>query len=439
MRPVRQRMRSGGSAADLGAVAGSESSHDGVVASGRRASRPSRLQRVPLIGNDLGLGHNARFIFLAMLFNEASFGFYQNLFPLYVEGLGASPGLVGLVIGLQGAVRLIFLAPAGMLADRIPLRRLIVGARTITIFGVLLYFLAQTWWHLIPAMLVMAAGNVCWPAVSKVVADSTTDRTRTRAFTLVYTVGPSFALIISPAIGGFMADWINLRSVFLAAAICQVIAVILFARIRPKEEAPHERREPVGYRQALGYGPVLVLCLLQFSLLFSLTIGFALAPNYLEDVKGLSIGTIGRFGSLIAVCSVLIGILVAKVKYFANPMNALFLAIALCPLAYLLLLNGGLTWHFALAYFLRGGYMVGWGLFYPAIGEVTPERLRTRAFALTELLGGFGFALAPFVAGALYSVDPALPIYVSLMLSIPMLAAIWLVRRYVAGHRIGTT
>jgi predicted MFS family arabinose efflux permease len=255
----------------------------------------------------------------------------------------------------------------------------------------------------------------------------------------VYTVGPSIALIISPAIGGFMADWISLRSVFLAAAVCQIVAVFFFARIRPREEAPrHERPAPASYRQALGYRPIAVLCLLQFTILLTLTIGFALSPNYLEDVKGLSVGTIGRFGSLIAVCSVLIGILVAKVRYFANPLNALLLAISLCPLSYVLLLGGSMTWHFALAYFLRGGYMVGWGLFYPALGEVTPERLRTRAFALTELLGGFGFAIAPFIAGALFTVDPALPIVVSLVASFPLLLMIWIVRRYIAGHRLST-
>jgi len=419
-------------ATDARPVAGDVTgSNDGSARSHRR----STFQRIPLIGNDIGLGHNARFIFLAMLFNEASFGFYQTLFPLYVEKLGASPGIIGLVIGLQSAVRLIFLAPAGMLADRVPLRRLIIGARSITILGALLYFMAQTWWQLIPAMLVMAAGNVCWPAISKVIADSTTDRNRTQAFTLIYTIGPSIALIISPALGGLLADRIGLRSIFLAAAICQVFAVLLFSRIRP-QETTHGQHEKVGYRQALGYRPIAVVCMLQFILLLVLTIGFSLTPNFLEDVKGLSIATIGSLGSLIAVCSVCIGILVARVKLFANPLNALLLAVSLCPISYALLVGGTMTWVFALAYFLRGGYMVAWGLFYPTLGEVTPVRLRTRAFALNELLGGTGFAIAPFIAGVLYSLDPALPIVVSFVASFPLLVVIWFVRRYVAAHRI---
>jgi hypothetical protein len=37
-----------------------------------------------------------------------------------------------------------------------------------------------------------------------------------------------------------------------------------------------------------------------------------------------------------------------------------------------------------------------------------PERLRSRAFAFSEVLGRAGLTIAPFIAGALYEVEPAL-------------------------------
>ena len=105
---------------------------------GAHRRRDGLLGRIPGIGSDLGLGHNNLVIFWAMLLNEASFGFYQPLTPIYIESLGASPGIVGLVIGISGLARLIFLAPGGWAADRIPIRRLIVTGRSLTIVGVLL-------------------------------------------------------------------------------------------------------------------------------------------------------------------------------------------------------------------------------------------------------------------------------------------------------------
>jgi MFS family permease len=393
---------------------------------------------VPGIGSDLGLGRNNLFLFWAMLFNEASFGFYQTLYPLYVESLGASPGVVGLVIGIAGLVRLAFLLPSGLLTDRVPLRWLIVVGRSCTVVGTLLFAAAQAWWQLLPAIALTAAGNVAFPAISKVIADSTTDANRTRAFTLIFTVGPSVALLASPVLGGLLAEHVSLRSIFIAAALSQAVAVSFFWRIRISE--PHATRHvESSYHAALAHRPVLLLCGLQLAILLVLTTGFTLAPNYLEDEKGVSIGTIGQFGSLVAVCSVVLGVLIAKVRIFSRPLNALLLTTGLAPVAFALFLVGNATWVFALAFFCRGGYLVGWGLFYPALGDVTPEHLRGRAFALSEILGGLGFALAPFAAGALYEVSPPLPMLAALIGVAPLLLLIAVVRRFLYGNPAATS
>ena len=396
--------------------------------------RGGLLRRIPGIGSDLGLGHNNLVIFWAMLLNEASFGFYQTLTPLYIKSLGASPGIVGLVIGISGLARLIFLAPGGWAADRIPIRRLIVSGRSLTVVGILLYALAPTWWALFPAILVMSAGNIVWPSVSKVIADSTDNRGRTRAFTLIYTVGPSIALLLSPSLGGLLADTVSLRSIFFAAAIAQLGSVLLVSRLRPVERTAEEAAgESVGYRTVLRHRPVVVICGLFLAMLLVLTTGYTLVPNYLEDEHQIGIGTIGQFGSIFALGSILLGIVIAKVKRFAPPLNALVLTTAFAPLAFLLLLFGTSTWVFALAFLFRGGYFVSWGLTYAILGEVSPERLRSRSFALAEVLGGFGFGIAPFIAGALYESDPSLPIVAALVGIVPLMIGLLFVRRYVHG------
>jgi MFS family permease len=392
------------------------------------------LRRVPGIGTDFGLGRNNQLLFWAMLFNEASFGFYQTLYPLYVESLGASPGVVGLVIGMSGLARLLFLVPSGALADRMALRRLIIGGRSLTVAGTLLVGLAQHWWQLLPMLLLLSAGNIAFPAISKVIADSTTEHTRTRAFTLIYTVGPSAALLLSPSLGGVLADTIALRSIFFAAAAAQAVAVFFFTRLNYPPQ--HETARPnTSYRAALTYRPVLLLCTMQMALLLIFTTGYTLVPNYLEDQKHLSIGTIGQFGSLVAVCSIVLGVVIARIKPFSRPLNALLLCCLLTPISFLLLLFGNATWLFALGYFFRGGYYVAWGVFYSALGEVTPRHLRSRTFALGEILGGAGFGLAPFAAGVLYEIDPALPLYSAIVLTAPLVVGILIVRRVLVHAR----
>jgi MFS family permease len=390
------------------------------------------LSRVPGIGNDLGLGHNNLMLFWAMLFNELSFGFYQILLPLYIESLGASPGIVGLVIGLQGLLRLVFLLPSGMIADRVPLRTLIVVSRIASTIGIFSYGLAQEWWHLLPVIVIIAAGNIAFPAISKVLADSSDDRSRTRAFTLIYTVGPSTATLLSPSLGGLLADTISLRSIFFAAAIAQAVAVLFFSRLN-KTPVSADTHETGGYRAVLAYRPVAILCGLFLMMLLVLTTGFTLVPNYLRDVHGIGFGTIGQFGSLGALGSVLLGLVIARVAFLGRPMNGLFLTVLLCLPAFVLFIVSGSVVGFGLAYFCRGAYLVAWSTMYAALGEMTPERLRSRSFALAELLGGAGFGIAPFIAGALYESSPSLPIVVSLIAIVPLLGLILLARRYVGA------
>ena len=366
-----------------------------------------------------------------MLFNELSIGFYQTLNPIYIESLGASPGLVGAVIGFQGLVRLLFLAPAGWIADRVPMRRLIVGGRSMTVVGLVLFGLAQEWWQLIPAILIMSVGNVSFPVISKAIADSSDDATRTRAFTLIYTVGPSSALVISPLLAGPLADGVALRAIYFAAAAAAGVSVLFFTRLRPVEQSDDEEVGG-GYREVFGYRPILVVCGVFMALLLVLTTGFTLVPNYLQDEHGIGVRAIGQFGSVFALGSVILGVAIARVKGLSRPWNALLLTTALCPVAFLLFYFGGSAWIFGIAFLFRGGYLVSWSLIYSALGEVTPGRLRSRAFALLEVLGGAGFAVAPFIAGALYSVDPALPLVTATAGAVPLLIAMLFVRRYLA-------
>ena len=392
------------------------------------ARRPiSERRRKP----GLGLAHTNLVIFWAMLFNEMAIGFYQTLNPLYIESLGASPGLVGVVIGVQGLMRLLFLAPAGWIADRISMRRLIVGGRSMTVLGLVLYGLAQEWWQLLPAILIMSVGNVTFPVISKAIADSSDDASRTRAFTLIYTVGPSSALVVSPLLAGPLADAVALRAIYFAAAAAAAISVVFFTRLRPVE--PSITDEPGGgYRAVFAYRPILIVCAVFMALLLVLTTGFTLVPNYLQDEHGVGVRAIGQFGSVFALGSVILGLAIARIKVLSRPWNALLLTTLLCPVAFLLFYFGGSLWIFGLAFLFRGGYLVAWSLIYSALGEVTPERLRSRAFALLEVLGGAGFAVAPFIAGALYVVDPALPLLAAIVATAPLLVAMLFVRRYLA-------
>lgn len=395
-----------------------------------RGERGQRVRRPRL-----GLSHDNSRIFFAMTFNEGAFGINQTLYPLFIAALGATPPQIGLVMGTAGIARLIALAPSGIIADRIPPRRLIVVARAMTMLGMLGIALSQRWWHLIPAGMVLATSNAAFPIISNTIAESAgTGRNRIRAFTLIYTVGPSFALLATPAMGGLVSDWFGLRAAFYLAALLAAIALVFFTMIHerpiPKQEGP-----PATYVATLAQRPILLICLLELSTIFVLTLGVTLVPNYLQDVHGISIGRIGLLGSMAALGAIVLGIAINRVRVFQAPLIAIGLSIASVAGTLMLMIVGGTLVYFALGYILRGGYFVAWSLFAAALGEVTPERYRARAFAMAEIMGGAGFAFAPFVAGWLYGMEPRSPLVVALILIAPLLLGLGYVARVIRSER----
>ena len=362
-------------------------------------------------------------LFVAMLFNEGAIGLYVTLWPLYIATLGASPPQIGLVMGYAGLIRLLCLLPSGVLNDRIPPRRLILATRSLAVLGLALCGLAREWWQLLPATTVLGVGVLAFPALSNLIAGLSADSAqRTRNFTLVYTVAPSVAFLVTPALGGIIAQQLSLRATLLAAALLTAIAAAILVTIRPPaNERP--AGPPASYLAALRYRPVLLVSLMMLSTITFLTLGWTLAPNFLQDVHGLEFQTIGWLGSLGAGGSVLLSLVISRVRFFQPPFNGLALALSSVIGGFAVLLLGETLWAFAVAYVLRGGFLVAWSVFYAAYGEVTPAELRSRAFALAEILGSAGSTLAPFLAGWLYAIDPRLPLALGLLIALPLLAA----------------
>jgi MFS family permease len=364
-----------------------------------------------------------------MSLNEGAFGIYQTLWPLYVAALGANPAQIGIVIGLSGILRLFALMPSGLVADYIPPRAMIVGARSLTAMSMFLYGIAQGWWQLIPMAIVGALGNIAFPTISSTIAEAAgPGRQRTRAFTLIYTVGPAVALLVTPALGGLVADLLSLRAIFFVGAGLTAIAVGFYSRITPRPVKRHSG-PPITYRSTITQRSILLICLLEMATLFTLTLGVTLAPNFLQDVHGVGTGTIGVLGSISAAGSIGLFAIISRVQRFHQPLLAIALSIAAVGGSLALLVVGKSLPFYALSYFLRGGYTVAWSLFAAALGDIASDRFRGRAFALGEIMGGAGYAFAPFAAGWLYEIKPVTPLIVGVIMVVPLVfGAQWINR-----------
>jgi MFS family permease len=385
----------------------------------------------------LGLGRDNTRIFWAVLFDEGGLGIYLMLLPIYIASLGASPGQIGLVLGISGIARIGMLLLSGFITDRIPPRQLIAITRGIGIIGIAILGLSTVWWLSLVGLILTGATVVSWPVISNLIAeDSPQGRQRMRAFTLIYTIAPSSALLLSPALGGMVADTFGFQAVFAISGVLRFAALAIMSDIRERP-VPTE----VGYQGRLSdvarNHPVRMVCIFMFSTIFILTLALVLVPNFLQDVHGVSLSSVGWLGSISAIGSILLGIALNKVPALQQPRVILLVAVGVVGAAMVILLFGSALWLLGLAFFLRGGYFVAWSLFYALLAEVTPAWLRTRVYVVAELLGEGGYSLAPFVAGMLYGMTPSLPIIVGLIAIVPLMIALLWLSRFVSDAEPG--
>jgi MFS family permease len=247
---------------------------------------------------------------------------------------------------------------------------------------------------------------------------------------MIYSVGPAIATIVAPTLGGLIAHRSSIRVIFFISAIAYSLSTFAFSRIAERP-LRHHTGVNATYREALALPEARAVGLLKFAILGVLMLGVTLMPNYLEDVHNLSIETIGRFGSMNAIGAILLTLIFARVAFITSTRGIAIGTLAVGGLCAVVLLTGN-PWVLAMAFMLRGGFLVTWSLFYAVFGDITPDRLRSRVFALGDCLGGIGIGLSPFLAGPLYGWKPAAPMVVC-MVAAPFLAVAALIveRRHV--------
>jgi predicted MFS family arabinose efflux permease len=158
--------------------------------------------------------------------------------------------------------------------------------------------------------------------------------------------------------------------------------------------------------------------------LIALHVGYALAPTYLEQIRGLSVGTIGALFSILSVGSLAFNYIVGKLR----PQVSFVVLIGAVWVGTLVI------WRFdslaltAPAFALLGAISTIWLLAQTSFGQLVSPEQRGLALGITESLAYVAIALASWLAGQLYARTPAhdLPMIVGVAATVLALI-VWLI------------
>ena len=327
---------------------------------------------------------------------EGLFFYFQ---PLYLQKLGASPEVIGLILGIGGLALSLSHIPAGAAADRFG-RRPVMWASWFT-------GLVAAWTMALATTLpVFAVGAVLYNLSAFVIAPLnsyvTAARGRWSVQRALTTTSASFnaGAVIGSLLGGQIGQYFGMAAIYRTAASLFVVSVVVILFLRPQ---PVVRAARADRRSARNFSPrfwgFMVFVFLVMLLLY---LPQPLAPNFLQNQRGVSLAFIGVFGALgrggMVVISLILGGLGAWEGFLLAQISGGLFA--------LLIWQGTSLWAYGAAYFFVGGYWASKAMAAAEVRSMVSEAAMGLAYGLNETMGGLAIFLASLLAGRLYAANP---------------------------------
>ena len=150
---------------------------------------------------------------------------------LYIQSLGASITLVGLIFMAEMFFQLIFQLPGGYLTDRLGRKKVIVLGSICRAVSPVIYLLTGSWEWVVVGLLFTQASNMMIPAIDALIAESVTKENRGLGYG-AFRMMTWLPQIFSAFIGGVIMDWLGILPGVRVAIGCTLIVAILNVFIR---------------------------------------------------------------------------------------------------------------------------------------------------------------------------------------------------------------
>ena len=378
------------------------------------------------------MGRNSQILAMALMLWSFGEGLWAlTLQPLYLDYLGASSATIGFILAAAGMGRLVVMIPSGILADRLGAWKMLLPGWVMGFLGTALLAIAPNLWVAGAGFVFYGISAMAIPVINLYIVQSiTADRTVKKQVNPQEILTFIHALIwggaiISPSLGGLIADYFSLRAVFVISGGIFLISTLIMLQTQPYLAPIHEH--PTWQASLNQYLGILKNRRLQaiygiFTLAFMLTVvGITFAPKYLEDVHHLSRSEIGLLGSVLGLGAVFWNILLGRQSVWRSFASGIILT----SMAFALIWLTGYWVILFLAYFLLGSWDILRPVATSIVAEYSQPAQQGGAFAMVDTLHGLSTFLAPASAGLLYGVAVYLPFALSLILLGITLLAIW--------------
>lgn len=310
--------------------------------------------------------------------------------------LGAGPGEIGLLAALQTLPFLLLSLPLGWMADRLPRRRLMVGAELLRAASLLGLLAAVATGRLsIGGLAVLgfigAVGTVAFSVAAPALVPALVPRAALAQANGRLELARSAAYAGGPAIGGALVAWAGASAAFVLATVLSLAAVALLWRLVEPPMAPRAARHPLREVQdgaVFVWRDPLLRPMLLTAVAWNIA-WFVLQAAYVPyavRVLGLGAGvvgvTLGAFGAGMVVGALLAPRLVRAMPFGrAIQLGPVVSVAAAATMVATLLVQS--AWVAGLSFFLFGAGPIVWTITSTTLRQsLTPAAMLGRVGAL---------------------------------------------------------
>jgi len=368
------------------------------------------------------LNRDLKLVFATNAVGSFGDGLFAILLPVYMRNtLGTDPIQIGILYALMALSAAVTLLISGSLADKYDRRKIMIAGWLAWLPAPLIFAFARNWTDMIPGM-VMWGFWLGQPASSAYIVTSAEKSRVTSTFTIM-SAGWSLGYTFSPAIGGFLAGTVGMKTVFYMAFIFYASASITLSFIRSQRanREQNSSEKEYSFSKLVRNRKLLSLSALFATVMFTIMMFRNFVPTYLTDVYRLTDFQIGLLGSILFASSAFLGISLGRLGDIKKKSCPLAISLIFGSVAMALMLWSSNYGILVISFIFNGGSYITWSLLSATVGPTAPESCRAKWIAVPQTLCMFASFAAPYVGGFLYATSTQYPFIVA-AIALPVLA-----------------
>ena len=235
-------------------------------------------------------------LLLANFFQSTAAFTANTTIPLYIDSMGATAGIVGIIVGAFAITALLIRPFAGPAFDSFSRKKLLMIAQGVNALAFVLYGFVDSIPLFFMVRLLHGIGIGCsGPLAMSLVSEYLPLRKFATGLS-VYSLAQTFAQVFGPGAGLWLIEVIGFQGTYLIAAALLILTVISISRVEelPRERPPYQLRLGRMFaKEALDKALVVML--------FSISFGGIISYLVLYGTK-LGIENLGMYFVVYALC-----------------------------------------------------------------------------------------------------------------------------------------